>query len=195
MPDPRNYQFDLPEAGRPPAFPLKEKIHRGAWAAAKTCTSPRPTPARDAVRAIIIHATAGASTEGAVSVMREGRASFHWLAPDENEAAHGRFVWASAPEARACWHVRGSCAHQAICNGDKGVNGWSLAIELVNAQRQHDSFSDWQISAAAEIVRYAWAKYPNLRHVASHARLDPSRRTDPGHHFPWSEFERRVLET
>ena len=192
MPDPRDYQFDLSPAGRPEPFPLAERIHNRAWAAAAHCTGARPQPAREGVRAVVIHATAGGGSDGAVSVMTQGRASFHWLAPDEDEDAHGRFVWATAPEARAAWHVRNACSHPAVCGGARRVNDWSLGVEIVNAQNGADAFSSWQIEAAAAIVRYAWAKYPNLAHVVSHARLDPDRRSDPGTNFPWAEFESLV---
>jgi N-acetylmuramoyl-L-alanine amidase len=46
----------------------------------------------------------------------------------------------------------------------------------------------------ARIVRFCWAKYPNLKHVVSHAKLDPERRSDPGAHFPWDDFKRQVLD-
>ncbi|MEM6413689.1 MAG: N-acetylmuramoyl-L-alanine amidase [Pseudomonadota bacterium] len=155
-------------------------------------------PTLSAVDVIVVHATAGSSTLGAFSVMQEGRASYHWLVPDENEAAHENHVWATAPERRAAWHVRNNCSHPAVCNGAKRLNGRSLGIEIVNAQNVlkagPDHFSDWQIEATAAIVRYAWAKYPNLKHVVSHARLDPKRRTDPGEHFPWERFQSLVLE-
>lgn len=193
MRDPRNFQFNLPASGRPAAFAIPEKIHRAAWAAAKQCTGLRPGGAKADIQAIIIHATAGSSSEGAISVMIEGRASFHWIIPDENEAAHENFVWATAPEARAAWHVRGNCSHPEVCQGARRLNRFSLGIEIVNAQSGGDRFSEWQIRAAADLVRYAWAKYPKLVHVASHARLDPQRRTDPGPHFPWEEFEALVL--
>jgi N-acetylmuramoyl-L-alanine amidase len=116
------------------------------------------------IRAVVIHATAGSSSEGAVSVIRAGAASFHWLVPDENEEAHGQFVWACIPEARAAWHVRNACSHPSVNDGATRANHWSLGIEVVNSQVQ-DPFSDWQIEATAQIVRYCWAKYPNLKHV------------------------------
>lgn len=149
------------------------------------------------IRTIVIHATAGSSSVGAVSVMRAGAASFHWLVPDEDEVAHGAFVWATAPEARAAWHVKNTCAHPDVWEGRTRTNHTSLGIEIVNrvasaGGKNADPFSKWQLAATAQIVRYAWAKYPNLRHVVSHARLDPKRRTDPGSAFPWARFEAMV---
>lgn len=193
--DPCSFQFDLSPDSRPFRSPLAEKWKPGLAEAALLATSPRLYDPVLGVRAIVIHATAGASSDGACSVIREGQASFHWLVPDEDEAAHGRHVWATAPERRAAWHVRNNCSHPDVWGGRKRINHFSLGIEIVNAMRGGDAFSDWQVSATAAIVRYAWAKYPNLVHVVSHARLDPSRRTDPGAHFPWEEFQARVLKS
>lgn len=188
--DPKNYQFDLPF--KPEVAPLAETIHPRAWAVAGGVASLRGAPPEEAVRLIVIHATAGSSTDGAVSVMEAGRASFHWVVPGKDEPAHGAHVWATCPERLAAWHVRRPCAHPQICDGATNLNRASLGIEIVNRQDGEDAFSDWQIEAAAAIVRYAWAKYPKLAHVTSHARLDPERRTDPGANFPWTEFMERV---
>lgn len=193
MPDPRSFQFDLAGLARPAPAALAEHIHRKAWAAAPACASLRGAPAREAVRVIVIHATAGSSARGAVSVMQDRRASFHWLVPGANELEHGRFVWATCPERLAAWHVRKACAHPAVCAGAANINRISLGVEIVNTQAPDDPFTGWQVEAAAQIVRYAWARYPGLAHVVSHARLDPTRRTDPGRHFPWAEFRRLVL--
>ena len=146
------------------------------------------------IKAVVIHATAGGSSEGAVSVMRDGHASFHWLVPDEDEKAHGKNVWACAPEARAAWHVQNSKFSPDINGGALRVNHWSLGIEVVNNETAGDPFSDWQVQATAQIVRHCWAKYPNLRHIVSHAKLDPARRVDPGANFPWDKFKQLVLE-
>jgi N-acetylmuramoyl-L-alanine amidase len=64
---------------------------------------------------------------------------------------------------------------------------------VVNSQTTSDTFSDWQVQATAQIVRYCWAKYPNLKHVVSHAKLDPARRSDPGATFPWARLKKLVL--
>ncbi len=195
--DPRLYHFDLPRERRPEPTPLAERWFPGARAAWPSCTSTRAGDPIREVSLVVIHATAGVSSRGAFSVMQARRASFHWLVPDENEAAHGRYVWATAPERRSAWHVRNRCRHDGVLAGRTRLNQVSLGVEIVNRQRPRsagvDRFSPWQVAATAAIVRYAWGKYPNLRHVVSHARLDPGRRTDPGPYFPWEEFERQSL--
>ncbi|MEN3792922.1 N-acetylmuramoyl-L-alanine amidase [Fulvimarina sp. MAC3] len=189
----RTWQFDLPNGAKPDDEDLSERWYpniQDTWA---NCTSTRLYDPIEGIRAVVIHGTAGSSSDGAVSVMRAGRASFHWLVPDENENAHGHHVWACAPETRAAWHVRNSASHPDVWNGEKKVNHFSLGIEVVNAQDDRDPFSSWQIEATAAIVRYCWLKYPNLKHVVAHAKLDPDRRSDPRKLFPWDRFKSLVL--
>lgn len=193
MTDPKKYQFDLPAHGAPSDVSLVEVWYPGIQKYWEKSTSSRIFDAILGIRAVVIHATAGGSSAGAVAVMKAGKASFHWLVPDEDEKQHGKLVWACAPEARAARHVRNSCSHPGVNGGANRVNHWSLGIELVNAQQHDDSFSDWQVHTTAQIVRYCWAKYPNLKHIVSHARLDPARRTDPGAQFPWTRFTELVL--
>ncbi|MBY8337280.1 N-acetylmuramoyl-L-alanine amidase [Alteriqipengyuania sp. NZ-12B] len=194
MGDPATYHFDLDLTLRPAHAPLEERWWPDIRDAALKASSARIYDAILGVRAVVIHATAGGSSAGAASVIFDRKASFHWLVPDEDEPQHGQFVWATCHEARAAWHVRNSCSHPAIWGGRGRINHWSLGIEVVNRQVRTDDFSDWQIEATAQIVRYAWAKYPNLRHVVSHAMLDPARRSDPGSPFPWAQFREEVLD-
>ena len=194
MSDPKTYYFNLRESGRPSYVELKEEWFPDIKTAALRTSKSRGRDPIKAVNTVVIHATAGSSSAGAASVIFNGIASFHWLVPDENEPQHGHFVWATCYESRAAFHVRKSVSHPKINGGQKDINRISLGIEIVNAQVSSDTFSDWQVEATAGIVRYAWAKYPNLEHVVSHAMLDPTRRTDPGKRFPWQRFKRLVLE-
>ncbi len=194
MGNPKTYHFDLDPAHRPRFASIEERWWPGIRDAALAASSTRIYDPIQGVRAVVIHATAGSSSAGAASVIFGGKASFHWLVPDEDEPQHGQFVWATCHEARAAWHVQNGCSHPKIWGGRSRINHWSLGIEVVNAQIGSDSFSDWQVDATAQIVRYAWAKYPNLRHVVSHAMLDPARRSDPGSLFPWERFKTAVLD-
>ncbi len=197
MAHPKTFHFDLPTSGKPSNvlapmewFPRVQDY----WAG---CTTKRDGGPVNSIRAIIIHATAGSTSAGAITRMNEpnvnDRASFHWLVPDEDEAQHGRFVWACVPENLAAWHVRNSVSHPDVNNNQKKVNHWSLGIEIVNRQSGGDTFSEWQVKITAQIVRYCWAKYPNLKYIVSHAKLDPDRRSDPGTNFPWDTFKSLIL--
>jgi N-acetylmuramoyl-L-alanine amidase len=194
MSEPKTYYFDLPRSRRPSDVRLKEEWFPDIKAAALRTSKSRGRDPIKGVKTVVIHATAGSSSAGAASVIFGGKASFHWLVPDENEPQHGHFVWATCYESRAAFHVRKSVSHPKINGGQKDINRISLGIEIVNAQELSDTFSDWQVEATARIVRYAWAKYPYLENVVSHAMLDPSRRTDPGRGFPWERFKQLVLE-
>jgi N-acetylmuramoyl-L-alanine amidase len=194
MAKPTEYHFNLPKKGRPGDVTITEPWYPGIKPFWPTCTTKRSVDPIMGIKAVVIHATAGGSSSGAISVMKQAvnPASFHWLVPDEDEAQHGQLVWACVPEALAAWHVRNAVSHPEVNDGQKRVNHWSLGIEVVNAQT-NDPFSDWQIAATAQIVRYCWSKYPNLLHVVSHAKLDPTRRNDPGAHFPWDTFKQLVF--
>ena len=194
MADPKLYQFNLPKSRRPNESSIAEPWYPGVQKYWPTCTSKRSVDAIMGIVAVVIHATAGASSEGAISVMKKpvDAASFHWLVPDEDEPQHGQFVWACVPEALAAWHVRNAASHADVNGGARKVNHWSLGIEVVNSQKG-DPFSSWQIEATAGIIRYCWAKYPNLRHVVSHAKLDPGRRHDPGVNFDWAGLKDLAL--
>lgn len=191
--NPTKYHFTLPNKNVPTNISIPEVWYPGIKTTWDRCTSNRIYHSINGVRAVVIHATAGSSSAGAVSVMRDGRASFHWLIPDEDEKQHGKLIWACAPESLAAWHVRNSAFNPAINGGAKKINHWSLGIELVNTQRSSDGYSEWQVDICAQIVKYCWAKYPNLKHVFSHATVDPHRRSDPGTLFPWTAFKKKVI--
>lgn len=193
MADPTKYQFNLPGSGRPTNITIPEVWYPGVRDYWEGSTGRRTVDPLTGIVAVVIHATAGGSSAGAISVMRDRKASFHWLVPDEDEPQHGNIVWACAPESRTAWHVRNGCKHPDVNGGATRVNQWSLGIEIVNNQNRNDPFSNWQVEVTAKIVRYCWAKYPNLKHVVSHAKLDPTRRTDPGINFPWQQFKSLVL--
>jgi len=51
------------------------------WTAARPVVS----MTQSGIKAVVIQATAGSDSEGAISVMKADNAGFHWLLPDEDE--------------------------------------------------------------------------------------------------------------
>lgn len=197
MGDPVTYHFKLPPFQGVALPEPTNSWYPGIQAIHNSVSSDRLNHSDGKVRAFVIHATAGASSSGAMSVMFDFDASWHWLIPDENEPEHGQKIWACAPEKRAAWHVRNGVSRPDVNNGNKHTNYWSLGVEIVNTQNLQapDPYSDWQVEQTAALVRYAWSKYPDLVDVVSHAKLDPTRRVDPGKGFPWDRFRELVLAT
>jgi len=190
MGDPKTYFLELDRAEAPAPFKIAEKIYPDIAWFNKNRASNRMYHAVNGIEGVVIHATAGGSTDGAISWWRDphgAKASAHWIVPDEDEFGHGKHVLAVVYEALAAWHVRKDKTHPKV--GDKkNINHWTLGIEIVNRQVPSDTFSDWQVAITALLVRYCWAKYPNMRYVFSHALVDPRRRSDPGRQFDWSRF-------
>ena len=69
MPNPVTYQFNLPQRGRPSDVMLNEVWYPGIQAYWETSTSSRIFDAILGIKALVIHATAGSSSAGAISVM------------------------------------------------------------------------------------------------------------------------------
>ncbi|MDQ3021345.1 MAG: hypothetical protein M3R36_12360 [Bacteroidota bacterium] len=90
MGNPKTYHFKLTSANRPADVVIPELWYPGIKPFIKGSSSQRIFDPIFGIKAVVIHATAGGSSEGAVSVIKSGKASFHWLVPDEDEVAHER---------------------------------------------------------------------------------------------------------
>lgn len=193
--NPKNFYFALPGNGRPQPFSIQEqRAPNYQWYDANRARARGGHPINK-ITTSVIHATSGWATQHALDRWKEVKASAHWIIPDEDEPQHGKFVWSVISESLAAYHVKDKLRHPDL--GDiRRINDYSLGIEIVNTQEVQnytDPYSKWQVAQAALLVRFCWAKYPNLKHVISHARIDPERRDDPGANFPWAEFKELVL--
>lgn len=198
MGNPRDYIFELPANGRPERIKLPEEIVADIdWFNANRSVKRRYDPVLG-IKGVVIHATAGSTTGGALQHWRTASpASAHWIIPGESEKAHGKSILAVVYEARAANHTKDGVSHPQINGGAALVDHWTLGVEIVNTQDIHnytDPYSGWQVDMAALIVRYCWAKYPNLKWIFSHAAVDPATRNDPGPQFPWDAFKAKVLQ-
>jgi N-acetylmuramoyl-L-alanine amidase len=138
---------------------------------------------------IVLHATAGASTAGALSVLLSpaSDASAHLIIPDDSRAGEPQQTLRLVEDAKAAWHVRRSCLFQ----GRTDVNARSLGVEIVNSCSAGDAYTDWQIAEVVRWCRYWMSQYP-IRYLVTHAYIDPARRRDPCETFPWDRFLQQV---
>lgn len=157
--------------------------------------------------AILLHYTAGMTTEGAVS----------WLMnPDAGASAHfvvgidGEIVQLAKPDQRA-WH-----AGRSEWGERSDLNSWSVGIEFVNPGPLSDNKiteygkywegratliegSQWavytpeQIMAGIKLCKWLIQSDWRITEILRHSDVSPGRKIDPGPAFPYESFVSSVF--
>lgn len=159
-------------------------LERPDFVGATLDPSPNFGPRRDGkVPAfLILHYTGLASAEEAVQVLKspDMEVSAHYLVHED-----GRIVQMVSEKARA-WH-----AGKSYWKGETDINSASIGIEIVNPGNLEDypPFKDAQIDAVIHLCRDICERYAiKPENVLAHSDIAPSRKTDPGHNFPWKRL-------
>ena len=138
-----------------------------------------------AVTCIILHATATTGIESPKE----------WLCnPESGVSAHyligkdGRTIQL-VPENDIAWH-----AGESEFGGHKGVNAFSIGIELVNANDGKDPYPIPQVERCARLVASICLKHGiACGAVVGHKDIAPGRKTDPAG-FSFDEFRMRLSD-
>jgi len=146
-------------------------------------------PAGVKVDAIIVHDTKSPGVTTAAAIAR-------WFArPDAKVSAH--YVIGKAGEVVQCVPEEGRAWHAGPSSlaGRRRVNDFSVGIELVNDETNHDPFTDAQyrsleLLTADLITRYkiSQARIVGHRHVTDY----PEERQDPANNFDWARYRAGV---
>lgn len=158
------------------------------------CRAPRnplaewlPSPNFNARRPqlVVLHHTAEATFEGALSCLKtsnsSGPASAHYLIGRD-----GRTAQLVSEDFRA-WHAGGGS-----WGPYRDLNSLSIGIELDN--NGSEPFPEVQIKALIVLLKDITGRYhipPNL--VVGHADVDPARKVDPSTFFPWRTLAEQGL--
>ncbi len=124
---------------------------------------------------IILHYTALENTKTALDWMCD---------PQKEVSAHYLLcrtgaIYQLVPDAMRAWH-----AGVSAWKGEENLNHTSLGIELDN--NGFEPYSDIQIEKLLELLTYLCDTHTIPRaHVLGHQDIAPTRKIDPGKHFPW----------
>ena len=140
----------------------------------------RRTPAVDM---LILHYTAMESAEKAVSWLCDPRSevSCHYLVDELG------MVTQMVPESRRAWH-----AGVSSWKGEDDLNSRSIGIEISNPgdlEEGTQEYPDTQIEAVIALAKDICERH-NIapERVLGHSDVSPSRKLDPGRHFPWARL-------
>ena len=149
--------------------------------------SPNHDERRHKVDLLVLHYTGMQSGQAALDRMRdpEAKVSAHYMVWEDGRIAQ------LVDEARRAWH-----AGLSSWQGDDDLNSRSVGIEIVNGGHdfplpggQLPPYPDAQIAAVIDLCRAILTRHtiPQARIVA-HSDIAPTRKIDPGEHFPWARL-------
>lgn len=146
--------------------------------------SPNFGPRRDGKTPIflILHYTGVATAQEALDILKspEREVSAHYLVHE-----NGDVVQMVSEKARA-WH-----AGQSFWKGERDLNSASIGIEIVNPGELDDypPFKELQLESVIELCRNICQRHSiPPENVLAHSDIAPTRKTDPGHNFPWKKL-------
>ncbi|MBV9111705.1 MAG: N-acetylmuramoyl-L-alanine amidase [Hyphomicrobiales bacterium] len=144
--------------------------------------SPNHGKRRASVDMLVLHYTGMPHAPGALARLTDPRSqvSCHYLVDKGGE------IFALVPEERRAWH-----AGQSSWHGQTDLNSRSIGIEIDHPG--HDGgnppFREAQIEAVIALCRHILSRWPIApARVLAHSDIAPSRKQDPGEHFPWERL-------
>lgn len=141
-------------------------------------------PAGTGVDMLVLHYTGMPDRDGALARLTDpaSKVSAHYLIDEDG------LVWRLVPEERRAWH-----AGISFWRGERGLNGRSVGIELVNPGHEwgYRPFPAAQMEALAELSLSIMGRHGIARaRVLGHSDIAPSRKEDPGELFDWEGLAR-----
>lgn len=149
--------------------------------------SPNFDDRKHPVSLLVLHYTGMESGDAALARMRdpEAKVSAHYMVRED-----GRIVRLVAENGRA-WH-----AGVSKWQGLDDLNSRSVGIEIVNGGHDYPApggqlppYPDVQVAAVIALSRQIMAHYAiPPKGLVGHSDIAPSRKIDPGEHFPWQRL-------
>lgn len=149
--------------------------------------SPNYNDRRAPVSMLVLHYTGMETGTAAESRLADPAAevSAHYLVREDGT------VLRMVAEDKRAWH-----AGLAIWRGMDDVNSRSIGIEIVNGGHDFPApdgtlapYSKVQIAAVISLCRAILARHDiDPRNIVGHSDVAPTRKQDPGEHFPWKKL-------
>lgn len=129
------------------------------------------------IRFLVIH-TFSLPVDSMIRRLDELGVSTHYMIDIEGK------ITQLVPDDKVAWH-----AGKSYWKGRKGLNAYSIGIELQNSTLGQTHFPEKQIQSFQKLAQKLMKKY-NIpaENVVGHSDIAPTRKADPGKMFPWKEL-------
>lgn len=125
---------------------------------------------------VVLHATAGATLEGAVAWFKnpQSKVSAHYVIGKDGQVVE------MVPLDLQAWHA-GRCRMKIDGKIVRNINSRSIGIELVNLNNGVDPYPPQQLNALKRVLAELKLRIPTLRFLVGHKEVayPPGRKTDP----------------
>ncbi len=156
----------------------------------------RPSPNHDARQRVldmlVLHYTGMETGEAALARLCDpaAKVSAHYLVREDG------VIVAMVPEDRRAWH-----AGVSRWQGDDDLNSRAIGVEIVNGghdfpdtQGRLPAYPDIQIRAVMSLCEAILQRWPiPSTRIVGHSDIAPTRKRDPGEHFPWQRLAGRGI--
>lgn len=136
---------------------------------------------------LVLHYTGMETGEAAIERLcsEEAGVSAHYVVREDGE------ILQLVEEDKRAWH-----AGVSSWQGDEDLNSRSIGIEIVNgghdwpdADGRLPAYPDAQIAAVISLCQDILSRQPIPQtRIVGHSDIAPSRKADPGEHFPWQRL-------
>lgn len=150
----------------------------------------KPRGKADIVEGIVLHATAGSTSAGAIATLRQRRLSYHALIEDQKER-DGHII-KCVPYGAAAYHAGNSRGPRQVRRGlpgtQTGLLNWSqnqsvnmetIGISFINRNDGRDPYSAAQIESCIWLIQRLKEQFPTIRWISGHRDVSPGRKNDP----------------
>lgn len=117
---------------------------------------------------VVLHATAGSTSSGAIATLIQRRLSYHYLVEKDGT------VIKCVPTGKVAFHAGVSFGPEG-----NGVNDYSIGIALVNRNDGLDPYTAAQMTATKKLVRDLRSAIPTLKWITTHREISWPRKNDP----------------
>ena len=138
------------------------------------------------IQFIVLHYTETENLEKAIDLLtsKKRKVSSHFVVDTDGQ------IYNLVSESKRAWH-----AGESSWKGLQDMNSRSIGIEIVNpGEKKLKNYPKAQIKQLINLIHFLEEKFKiPFYNILGHSDIAPTRKIDPGKHFPWKELHKKKI--